>query len=324
MAIIPIVWQWHQYLRQWQATCFTRHTHTQQFTQYIIISACICILAREWELEHWVDVFVTTARLLYVYVWWFIITLQLICITSIAYLTLCAIMLGLCSVGWRLSSKTSPLLRWRNTYEEKEKKITLPTPGIEPGPPGWKPGILTTRPNGNLTTMLSYSSIRFWYWVMDNYRECVYYLEYKNLITTEEEKEYCTSSSYISQIGKLHDHYYDRIYAIWRLMHVRACMHYTGCTLSTQYFEYQYMIPSLLPYSVFCPHWSGVVGPTTTQPAFTTTQGRFTTLAERKSAEMLHFWLNLTTTLLILGRTMPTIYFSLYTYILSHNMETIL
>ena len=30
---------------------------------------------------------------------------------------------------------------------EKKKKL-LPTPGIEPGPPGWKPGILTTRPNG--------------------------------------------------------------------------------------------------------------------------------------------------------------------------------
>ena len=28
----------------------------------------------------------------------------------------------------------------------KNKKI--PIPGIEPGPPGWKPGILTTRPNG--------------------------------------------------------------------------------------------------------------------------------------------------------------------------------
>ena len=24
-----------------------------------------------------------------------------------------------------------------------------PTPGIEPGPPGWKPGILAIRPRGN-------------------------------------------------------------------------------------------------------------------------------------------------------------------------------
>ena len=26
----------------------------------------------------------------------------------------------------------------------------IPMPGIEPGPPGWKPGILTTRPHRNL------------------------------------------------------------------------------------------------------------------------------------------------------------------------------
>ena len=38
--------------------------------------------------------------------------------------------------------------------------------------------------------------------------------------------------------------------------------------------------------SVFCPHWSGVVGPTTTQPIFTTTQGKF---SREKSAVMLHF-----------------------------------
>ena len=37
--------------------------------------------------------------------------------------------------------------------------------------------------------------------------------------------------------------------------------------------------------SVFCPHWSGVVGPTTTQPVFTTTQGKFTTNSREKSAE---------------------------------------
>ena len=29
-----------------------------------------------------------------------------------------------------------------------EKKNLTPTPGIEPGPPGWKPGILAIRPRG--------------------------------------------------------------------------------------------------------------------------------------------------------------------------------
>ena len=29
-------------------------------------------------------------------------------------------------------------------------KHGLPIPGIEPEPPGWKPGILATRPYGNL------------------------------------------------------------------------------------------------------------------------------------------------------------------------------
>ena len=29
------------------------------------------------------------------------------------------------------------------------KGYFLPTPGVEPGPPGWKPGILTARPYGN-------------------------------------------------------------------------------------------------------------------------------------------------------------------------------
>ena len=31
----------------------------------------------------------------------------------------------------------------------EEKKKMLPIPGVEPGPPGWKPGILTARPYGN-------------------------------------------------------------------------------------------------------------------------------------------------------------------------------
>ena len=29
-----------------------------------------------------------------------------------------------------------------------EEKNYFPTPGIEPGPPGWKPGILAIRPRG--------------------------------------------------------------------------------------------------------------------------------------------------------------------------------
>ena len=30
-----------------------------------------------------------------------------------------------------------------------EKISVFPIPGVEPGPPGWKPGILTARPYGN-------------------------------------------------------------------------------------------------------------------------------------------------------------------------------
>ena len=32
--------------------------------------------------------------------------------------------------------------------ELKRQKSFSPTPGIEPGPPGWKPGILAIRPRG--------------------------------------------------------------------------------------------------------------------------------------------------------------------------------
>ena len=37
------------------------------------------------------------------------------------------------------------------TKRKKEKKndTVIPIPGVEPGPPGWKPGILTARPYGN-------------------------------------------------------------------------------------------------------------------------------------------------------------------------------
>ena len=43
---------------------------------------------------------------------------------------------------------------WPTPYGEKQNKRNRiikkpPNPGIEPGPPGWKPGILTTRPIGN-------------------------------------------------------------------------------------------------------------------------------------------------------------------------------
>ena len=38
---------------------------------------------------------------------------------------------------------------------QKEQK-RIPMPGIEPGPPGWKPGILTTRPHRNLFKVVLY------------------------------------------------------------------------------------------------------------------------------------------------------------------------
>ena len=34
----------------------------------------------------------------------------------------------------------------------KKKNICVPIPGVEPGPPGWKPGILTARPYGRSHT----------------------------------------------------------------------------------------------------------------------------------------------------------------------------
>ena len=38
---------------------------------------------------------------------------------------------------------------FRFSFEKKKKKKSCPpTPGIEPGPPGWKPGILAIRPRG--------------------------------------------------------------------------------------------------------------------------------------------------------------------------------
>ena len=49
-------------------------------------------------------------------------------------------------------------LRTNRCINETLKKFTLkiiiPVPGIEPGPPGWKPGILTTRPHRNYVSAL--------------------------------------------------------------------------------------------------------------------------------------------------------------------------
>ena len=36
------------------------------------------------------------------------------------------------------------IVDWRSSWVKFEKEKHVPTPGIEPGPPGWKPGILTT------------------------------------------------------------------------------------------------------------------------------------------------------------------------------------
>ena len=62
---------------------------------------------------------------------------------------------------------------------------------------------------------------------------------------------------------------------------------------------------------VFCPHWSVVVGPTTTQPiltttqpTLTTTQPTFSTTNRVKAAKCCIFTHNLTTTHTILGRTL--------------------
>ena len=39
---------------------------------------------------------------------------------------------------------------------QKQEKC-VPAPGIEPGPPGWKPGILTTRPRRRTDKVSIYS-----------------------------------------------------------------------------------------------------------------------------------------------------------------------
>ena len=56
----------------------------------------------------------------------------------------------------------------RITSEEKcrhiarKNKVALPIPGVEPGPPGWKPGILTARPYGKLTPYWLFHDIRIY------------------------------------------------------------------------------------------------------------------------------------------------------------------
>ena len=40
---------------------------------------------------------------------------------------------------------------------KKKKETAVPIPGVEPGPPGWKPGILTARPYGIWPAMFSNS-----------------------------------------------------------------------------------------------------------------------------------------------------------------------
>ena len=36
--------------------------------------------------------------------------------------------------------------------EGNKRRVIFPIPGVEPGPPGWKPGILTARPYGRSHT----------------------------------------------------------------------------------------------------------------------------------------------------------------------------
>ena len=40
----------------------------------------------------------------------------------------------------------------RKKAKNIKKKVSVPIPGVEPGPPGWKPGILTARPYGRSHT----------------------------------------------------------------------------------------------------------------------------------------------------------------------------
>ena len=44
--------------------------------------------------------------------------------------------------------------RFKNTSEDAAEVKETPIPGIEPGPPGWEPGILTTRQYGMIPMLL--------------------------------------------------------------------------------------------------------------------------------------------------------------------------
>ena len=48
-----------------------------------------------------------------------------------------------------IRSKTNEKKNKGNGWRRTKKFSILPIPGVEPGPPGWKPGILTARPYGN-------------------------------------------------------------------------------------------------------------------------------------------------------------------------------
>ena len=57
--------------------------------------------------------------------------------------------------GRESNPRQAQTAKTNKSWQKKWKKES-PTPGIEPGPPGWKPGILAIRPRG-----MSYHSIVF-------------------------------------------------------------------------------------------------------------------------------------------------------------------
>ena len=55
-------------------------------------------------------------------------------------------------IGWMMNNIQGDTYRSQQNITKKKQKC-IPMPGIEPGPPGWKPGILTTRPHRNLKNL---------------------------------------------------------------------------------------------------------------------------------------------------------------------------
>ena len=54
---------------------------------------------------------------------------------------------------WRWQKNTNCFItKTKAELKKLKKKICVPIPGVEPGPPGWKPGILTARPYGRSHT----------------------------------------------------------------------------------------------------------------------------------------------------------------------------